>query len=58
MKKMRIALRSNDIRILSLGGTVKIPVEEPDTNDIQEIIIRFSEIDPAIEILDDHEGGI
>lgn len=55
MKKMRIALRSNDIRILSLGGTVKIPVEEPDTNDIQEIIIRFSEIDPAIEILDDHE---
>lgn len=55
MKKMRISLRINDIGILSLGGTVKIPVEESDANDIQEVIIRFSEIDPAIEILDGHE---
>lgn len=56
MKKMQIALRINDIGILSLGGTVKISVEESDANDIREVIIRFSEIDPAIEIFDDHEG--
>lgn len=55
MKKMRISLRINDIGILSLGGIVKIPVEESDMNDIREIIIRFSEIDPAIKILDDCE---